>query len=217
MDLNPLVGVVTSDRIAGLRTPQRPAADSDPLVTSDPFHWPLLALAPHLRQRFRDRVANRMQLLGSSPVLGLDVGSVGPSAILTFPRLANVLLRLVDASPDFFNSTIFDKSPKSGFGGWGSPADDYQITTGAFADEFVPVYPVPHKVRRNYTARSLGGDIFGDGTPAAPNPFWTYFTPASVKALVRGHIGDFRGFQAEFESTTVSWKSLNDSDRCAGG
>jgi len=145
-----------------------------------------------------------MQLLGSSPVLGLDLGSVGPPVIPPFPCLANSLPHLADATPDFFNSTIFNDSPNSGFGGWGNPADDYQITTGAFADDFVPVYPVPHKVRRNYTARSPGGDIFGDGTPAAPNPFWTYFTPASVKALVQGHIGDFEGFQAEFESTTVS-------------
>jgi len=106
--------------------------------------------------------------------------------------------------PTFSIQPSSGNSPKSGFGGWGNPADDYQITTGAFADDFVHVYPVPHKVRRNYTVRSVGGDIFGDGTPAAPNPFWTYFTPASVKALVRGHIGDFQRFQAEFESTTVS-------------
>lgn len=119
------------------------------------------------------------------------------STILTFHSL-------VDASPDFVNSSILNDSPKSGFGGWGDPTDDYQITTGAFAGDFEPVYPVPHRIRRNYTARSLGGDIFGDGTPAAPNPFWTYFTPASVEDLVQGRIGDFQGFQAQFEGTVVS-------------
>ena len=145
-----------------------------------------------------------MQIQGCSPILGLDVGSVNPPVIPPVFSYANILLYLIDAGPNFVNSTIFNDSPDSGFGGWGNPADDYQITTGAFVNDFLPVYPVPHKIRRNYTAVSLGGDIFGDGTPSAPNPFWTYFTPASVNALVQGHAGDFEGFQAEFESTTVS-------------
>jgi len=69
MDLNPLVGV-SRLRVDSLR----PSRDLDP------FHWSLLALAPNLHQRFRDRVTDRMQLSGSSPILGLDVGSVGSSA-----------------------------------------------------------------------------------------------------------------------------------------
>jgi len=105
----------------------------------------------------------------------------------------------LDASPNFPNATIFNDSPTSGFGGWGNPADDYQITTGAFADNFEVVYPIPHKIRRNYTARNDNPDPFGDGTPAAPDALWNYFTPTSQKALVEGFVGDFQGFQALLE------------------
>ena len=112
---------------------------------------------------------------------------------------------ILDASPDFPDATIFNDSPTSGFGRWGDPADDYQITTGAFADNFEVVYPVPHKIRRNYTARSVNADPFGDGTPPAPDALWNYFTPASQKALIQGYVGDFEKFQTQFEGTVVSW------------
>ena len=92
----------------------------------------------------------------------------------------------------------------SGFGGWGDPADDYQITTGAFANDFQVAYPVPHKVRRNYTMKSANPDPFGDGTPPAPKPFWNYFTRESQQTLIDGYIGDFVGFQAQLEGPIVS-------------
>ena len=117
---------------------------------------------------------------------------------------AVLIFSFVDASPDFANATIFNDSPTSGFGRWGDPADDYQITTGAFADNFEVVYPVPHKIRRNYTARSVNADPFGDGTPPAPDALWNYFTPASQKALIQGYVGDFEKFQTQFEGTVVS-------------
>lgn len=107
----------------------------------------------------------------------------------------------LDASADFPKATIFDDSPTSGFGGWGDPTKDYEITTGAFANDFDLVYPVPHKIRRNYTERSLNPDPFGDGTPPAPDALWNYFTPASLESLISGHIGNFEGFQTQFEGT----------------
>jgi len=106
-----------------------------------------------------------------------------------------------DASPNFPNSTIFDGSPTSGFGGWGDPDDDYQISTGALADDFEIAYPVPHRIRRNYTVNfSYFPDFLGDGTPPPQEDLWNYFTPASQEALIKGYVGDFRGFQAHFES-----------------
>lgn len=114
---------------------------------------------------------------------------------------------LVDASPNFKNSTIFNDSPKTGFGGWGDPANDYQITTGAFVKDFDLVYPVPHKLRRNYTERGTNPDPFGDGTPASPLALWNYFTKESKDTLVNGFVGDFEGFHTLFESTTVSQSS----------
>ena len=143
-----------------------------------------------------------MQLHGGPAVLGLDARSVRSSAISQ--HWTTLMLYLVDASPDFANATIFDDSPTSGFGGWGDPLNDYQITTGAFADNFEVVYPVPHRLRRNYTTRSVNPDPFGDGTPPAPDSFWNYFTPASQEALIRGYVGDFEGFQTRLEGPIVS-------------
>ena len=143
-----------------------------------------------------------MQLSWDSAILGLDVRSVSSSTILSAFGRADVLF--ADASPSFENATIFSDSPTSGFGGWGNPADDYQITTGAFANNFKVVYPVPHKIRRNYTARSTNVDPFGDGTPPAPDALWNYFTRASQDALIKGYVGDFEGFQTQSEGTVVS-------------
>lgn len=84
-------------------------------------------------------------------------------------------------------------------GGWGDPNDDFQITTGAFAKDFNLAYPVPHRVRRNYTDHAYVTDPFGDGTPPAPLPFWNYFTAEVRDSLVNGFRGDFRGFHQLFE------------------
>ena len=109
-----------------------------------------------------------------------------------------------DASADFPNATIFDDSPTSGFGGWGNPANDYQITTGAFVEDFELAYPVPHTLRRNYTARSSNTNPFGDGTLPAPDALWNYITPGSREELINGYAGDFEGFQTQLEGPVVS-------------
>ena len=149
--------------------------------------------------------------------MGLDVGSVGPSTILQVFCYPDILSCLIDASPNFPNATIFNSSPRSGFGGWGDPAQDYHITTGALADSFKLAYPVPHGLRRNYTAKYYFTDPFGDGTFVPTDDLWTLFTPASRDALVNGFVGDFQGFQALFEGMTVSRRPVNDYERRAGG
>ena len=118
---------------------------------------------------------------------------------------------MVDANPGFGSASIFNDSPTSGLGGWGNPNDDYQITTGAFAQNFQVVYPVPHRIRRNYTARSNNPDPFGDGTPPAPEALWNYFTPASQDALIHGYVGDFEKFQTQLEGPVVRY---NSTDKC---
>jgi len=145
-----------------------------------------------------------MQVSGSLAVLGLDVRSVGSPAIPLVFRCADVLFYLVDAGPNFRNATIFNDSPKSGFGGWGDPNNDFQITTGALAHDFQVAYPVPHRIRRNYTVKFEIPDLFGDGTPPAPGELWKYFTSAIRKELIQGYVGDFDGFHAAFENVTVS-------------
>ena len=146
-----------------------------------------------------------MRLSGHSAILGLDVGSVSPSMRLLVFRFADILFYLLDASPNFPNATIFnDSSPTSGLGGWGDPANDFHITTGALADTFKLAYPVPHGLRRNYTAKYYFTDPFGDGTVVPTDDLWTFFTPASRDTLVNGFVGDFEGFQALFEGMSVS-------------
>ena len=99
---------------------------------------------------------------------------------------------------DFYHSTIFDPGAETGLGGWGDPSDDFQITTGAFASDFVRPYPAPHRIRRNYTViPSAGG--FGDGTPPITQPLNTFFTPERIMAMVDGSPGDFVQFQKVFE------------------
>ena len=109
----------------------------------------------------------------------------------------------VDASPDFPNATIFNPSSTSGLGQWGNPANDFEISNGAFADLDL-AYPVEHNIRRNYTDRSYVTDPFGDGTPPAPLPFWNYYTQAVVDSLIDGFTGDFVGFHTLMEGTVVS-------------
>ena len=90
-------------------------------------------------------------------------------------------------SSNFQNSTFWDPAADSGIGGWGDPNDDYQITDGGFAN-FTVSYPVPHRIRRQYTP------ISGAGVSLAP-----LFTPESQSAMVAGTVGSFIGFQAAIE------------------
>ena len=139
-----------------------------------------------------------MRLQGYPAILGLDVGSVGPSVILPLFSYADTLFDiLLDANANFPNSSMFSDSKTSGFGGWGNPADGNQITTGAFAKDFEVVYPIPHRITRNYTESS-------EATPPTTPEVWGRFTPAIVKTVVQGYVGDFLGFQTQVEGPGVS-------------
>lgn len=101
---------------------------------------------------------------------------------------------------NFYNSSFFDPDPNSGLGGWGDPANDYGITTGGFASDFVRPYPVPHPLRRNFTLFSTLGDV----NTTDPEPLYSLFAPQRVKDMVDGFPGDFVGFQALFEGSDGS-------------
>lgn len=132
-----------------------------------------------------------MWVHGYPTLLGLDKRFVLPRTPLAFP---GVLISSTDAD-NFYNSSIFDPDPDSGFGGWGDPQDDFQITTGAFASDFERPYPVPHRLRRNYT---LFSTATGFGPPIT-DPLNTFFTPERIEVMVDGFPGDFVSFQALFE------------------
>ena len=78
----------------------------------------------------------------------------------------------------------------SGVGGWGDPNDDHQITDGGFAKDFVLSYPVPHRLRRQYTP-------FFYGAPDVP--LTDSLTRENQAMMVNGFEGSFVGFQAKFE------------------
>ena len=104
-------------------------------------------------------------------------------------HIAELIGFVTDAS-NFENSTFWDPDPTSGVGGWGDPNDDYQITSGGFADGFFLSYPVLHRLRRQYTP-------FYPGAPDVP--LTDSLTPENQLAMVNSFEGSFVGFQAKFE------------------
>jgi tyrosinase len=107
-------------------------------------------------------------------------------------HVAQLIRSMTDAS-DFPNSTFWDPDTVSGVGSWGDANDDYQITDGAFADDFLLSYPSPHKLRRRYapTAPEKPGVLLSDT-----------FTDENRVAMVNDFVGSFIGFQARFEGSS---------------
>ncbi|KAL5492742.1 hypothetical protein ACEPAI_4189 [Sanghuangporus weigelae] len=103
-------------------------------------------------------------------------------------------------STDVFDSDFFkDSDPTSGLGGWGDPSKDFSVTDGAFSD-FMVAYPNPHILRRNFSVQpwSYVGDLNGFNTYPETYANAT-FTPDVISAMINGYIGDYVGFQADFE------------------
>jgi tyrosinase len=108
----------------------------------------------------------------------------------------------IDA-PDFYHATILDNNTKSGFGGWGDPNNDFQITTGGFAKDFIVSYPSPHSIRRNFILQPFLDPAPFPGPPPPANTaedINTTFTEANAIYSVESFVGDYESFQAYFES-----------------
>jgi tyrosinase len=109
----------------------------------------------------------------------------------------------VDA-PDFYESSFWkDSDPKSGLGGWGNPNADFSVTDGGF-NELHLSYPSPHTLRRNFTLLAFDSSFL----PAAffPRPLKeanVSFSASAIETLLETSAGDFRDFQATFESSEV--------------
>ena len=58
-----------------------------------------------------------MRLSGNPTILGLDIGLVGSSEILPVFCYADAPFNIIDSSPDFRDSTIFNGSRMSEFCG----------------------------------------------------------------------------------------------------
>ena len=103
-------------------------------------------------------------------------------------HIAKLINFMIDAS-NFQGSDFWDPNTTSGVGGWGDPDNDYKITDGGFA-HLEHAYPVPHRIRRNFTAT----------LPNSDELLTEEFTPESQEAMVNDFEGDFIGFQAAMES-----------------
>ncbi|KAF9785224.1 Di-copper centre-containing protein [Thelephora terrestris] len=102
---------------------------------------------------------------------------------------------------DIYHSTVFSDSDYDGLGSWGDPDNDFQLCTGGFKD-MVVAYPVPHRVRRNYTAFPYfpPGFPVPVGVPPLTAMLNTTFTSEIVNTIVNSTPGDYISFQASLEN-----------------
>ena len=94
-----------------------------------------------------------------------------------------------------------DPDPVSGFGTWGDPNNDFQISDGGFAN-IEHAYPVPHRLRRNYTLQPWIS--FTTATfPTVMDPDQkanSSLTPEKIQKLIDHTPGDFAGLQFQMEA-----------------
>lgn len=137
-----------------------------------------------------------MRLRWCPSLLGLDV------RWCFVPRLFGFNPDPKADTADFYNATIFSDSTYDGLGGWGDPNNDFQITTGGFKDIKL-AYPVPHRIRRNYTnsaAQAILQFPLPKGVPpVGPLMLNTTFTREIVDSIVNSFTGDFINFQGTLE------------------
>jgi tyrosinase len=131
------------------------------------------------------------------------------------PDLGVIVIELIISSfrsdaHDMYNSPFFDNS-SCGVGGWGDPANDYQIFTGGFKDA-IRAYPSPHHIRRNFTLYPFQNPNLGKlfpNDPLAPPPPKDFMinssmTKENINYTINSFEGDFIGLHAYTESLGVS-------------
>ena len=102
---------------------------------------------------------------------------------------------------DFYHATIFSDSDYDGLGSWGDPNNDFQISTGGLKDIML-AYPVPHRIRRNYTLHQPQGISTNPLGPPPADPTLMLnntFTSEVVNSVVNSFVGDYVKFQAGLE------------------
>ena len=120
-----------------------------------------------------------------------------------------VLLQNVDDvadAPHFFESSFWkDSDPVSGLGGWGDPLADFSVSDGGFSALHLS-YPSPHILRRNFTLRpfDLPAVFFTEPQKEANSTFLA----SKIESIIESPAGDYRQFQAVFETFEVrAWMS----------
>jgi tyrosinase len=88
-------------------------------------------------------------------------------------------------------------------GGWGDPNADFSVPDGGF-NKLRLSYPSPHTLRRNFTLLAFGSSFL----PAQffPDPLKeanASFSASAIEAVLETSAGDYKNFQAAFESFEV--------------
>ncbi|KII92640.1 hypothetical protein PLICRDRAFT_104279 [Plicaturopsis crispa FD-325 SS-3] len=95
---------------------------------------------------------------------------------------------------DFEHASIFDDDPESGWGGWGDPTQDFQITNGGFKNFHVS-YPNYHRPRRNFTLQpytTLNRTLY----PIADLTANDTFSAPEVRKMIEDFDGDFQSMSS---------------------
>lgn len=146
---------------------------------------------------FEQSLKNKCGYNGVSPYWNWTIG------LQNFSSSFQISDGHVDA-PDFYESSFWkDSDPKSGLGGWGDPNADFSVPDGGF-NKFHISYPSPHTLRRNFTLLAFDSSFL----PAQffPEPLKeanASFSASAIETLLETSAGDYRDFQAAFESFEV--------------
>jgi tyrosinase len=91
----------------------------------------------------------------------------------------------------------------SGLGGWGDPNVDHCVPEGGF-NKFHLSYPSPHFLRRNFTLRPFASLPLPAGLiPDPQKEANATFSASAIEAVLGASAGDYKGFQAAFETVEV--------------
>jgi tyrosinase len=94
----------------------------------------------------------------------------------------------------------------SGLGGWGDPNADFTVPDGGLSGLHLS-YPSPHILRRNFTLRPFDFPLVFFTDPQLEAN--TSFSATAIEALLETSAGDYKGFQAAFETFEVRpWTCL---------
>lgn len=96
---------------------------------------------------------------------------------------------------------MFSDSDYDGLGSWGDPKNDFQISTGGLKDVRL-AYPIPHRIRRNFTLDFPPGFPTPSGLPPPDLSLMlnTTFTREVVNSVLNSTAGDYVNFQVTLEN-----------------
>jgi tyrosinase len=154
-----------------------------------------------------ESLKNRCGYTGVSPYWNWTIGG---SSTFLFLEL-EFLMAAIDSS-DFYESPFWkDSNPESGLGGWGDPNADFSVPDGGF-NEFHLSYPSPHILRRNFTLRPFASPLLPPAFfPDPQKEANASFSASAIEPVIETPAGDYKGFQAAFETFEV--KNMGMSDR----